>query len=52
MPQQPAAPKTDAELKELEAKIVSAKRMKSIAMFVIIVIVVVIVALLYLTGRI
>jgi len=51
-PQQPAPPKTEAELKALEAKIVGAKKLKSIALFAVIVVVVVIIALLYLTQHI
>jgi hypothetical protein len=49
-PATPEAPKTEAELKQLEVKIVRAKRMKSFAIFAIIVIVVIIFVFLYMTG--
>ncbi len=50
--QQPATPgapiaKTDAEVKELEAKIANAKRIKSLMLFVVIIIVVIIFVFLY-----
>ncbi len=45
-------PKTAAELKELEAKIMNAKRMKSMALLVILVIAAIAVAFIYITYRI